>query len=760
MDLLLSSIMNFQSTNEIDIPALLGPRFNRVNVFYSTPEYYTQQKFAEMERQKKTPEPIQWQTKQDDFFPYSDCENCFWSGYFTSRANFKRLERVASAILMAVRQIDAYPLVDNTTLDDCPCRDSYEELEDAMGVVQHHDAVSGTAMQHVADDYSKRVQAGINQASRMAVRKLRKILLQNASLQSEDLSDLRYCQLLNETKCPVSEEATKDMDRDVYVVVYNPQSSERSTIVRLPVAVNNATYTVQKVATPSMPSQIVKSQVPTLDCHCDKHVLYFDTGLLPAVGASVYKVSRTSNFSTKSLTQEREVQDEVLGTTMKQRLLVDDDSASNNNDQDDVVYTNTILTVTFDKSTGALKHTSTNGVEVNISQSWGYYTSFDSTFDKSEVPAPRATQNSGAYVFRPSVPDQALQIIRPSKGKAQFAYTNVGLEVHMSYEVPWIRQVTRILQGQPYIEVEYEVGPIPIDDGRGKEIVTRISTPLQNNAIFYTDSNGRQFMKRQRNFRPTWNVDVYEPIAGNYYPVNTAMYLEDSQAALCIAVDRSQGGGSILDGSLELMVHRRTLADDARGVGEPLNETSGGITPYPNPIRVGPGIVVRGTHRILVGKGHSGASLARSMMDSVFTAPLIFVGSASKQLAPTFKQPSYSGLLKALPPNVLLITYKRLKNRETPTFLIRLGHQYADGEDKLLSSKVRLCLKSLVRGWHIESIEEKTLVGNEKKSDSMSRKLNWSNRNNESSPVSLLDGKLILNPMEIRTFEIGVSLTK
>ena len=39
---------------------------------------------------------------------------------------------------------------------------------------------------------------------------------------------------------------------------------------------------------------------------------------------------------------------------------------------------------------------------------------------------------------------------------------------------------------------------------------------------------------------------------------------------------------SLADGEVELMVHRRLLYDDSRGVGEPLNETQG-ITPYPNP---------------------------------------------------------------------------------------------------------------------------------------------------------------------------------
>ena len=35
---------------------------------------------------------------------------------------------------------------------------------EAMGVVQHHDAVSGTEKQHVADDYALRLAQGIDSA--------------------------------------------------------------------------------------------------------------------------------------------------------------------------------------------------------------------------------------------------------------------------------------------------------------------------------------------------------------------------------------------------------------------------------------------------------------------------------------------------------------------------------------------------------------------------------------------------------------------
>lgn len=41
-----------------------------------------------------------------------------------------------------------------------------------------------------------------------------------------------------------------------------------------------------------------------------------------------------------------------------------------------------------------------------------------------------------------------------------------------------------------------QVGPIPIDNGIGKELVTQIQTDIKSNKTFYTDSNGRDFLKR------------------------------------------------------------------------------------------------------------------------------------------------------------------------------------------------------------------------------------------------------------------------
>ncbi len=150
-------------------------------------------------------------------------------------------------------------------------------------------------------------------------------------------------------------------------------------------------------------------------------------------------------------------------------------------------------------------------------------------------------------------------------------------------------------------------------DGVGKEIITRVSTNLGSNQEFYTDANGRQTLKRKINYRPDYTYTVTEPLAANYYPVNSHIYLKDFAGnQLSLLVDRAQGGASQTDGQLEIMVHRRLLYDDAFGVGEPLNEMA-----------YGRGLVVRGTHYLIFSGKSDAARLTRSLGQELYKQPQI-----------------------------------------------------------------------------------------------------------------------------------------
>jgi len=277
----------------------------------------------------------------------------------------------------------------------------------------------------------------------------------------------------------------------------------------------------------------------------------------------------------------------------------------------------------------------------------------------------------------------------------------------------WATQTVRLYMGSPFIEVEYTVGPIPIDDGMGKEVISRWSTNMQSNGVFYTDANGRDKQKRVRNFRPSWNLTVTDPVSGNYYPVNSAIMVGDSKNQLTILTDRSMGGSSLRDGEVELMVQRRVLRDDGFGVGEPMNET---VSDYYGK-RVGPGITFRGTERVTFDTLANSPALHRTQQELLtFTPVLSFVPFTSS--VPDFTKQhksSFSGIQTVLPPQVHLLTLAddTFYSGGPDSILIRLAHKYEAGEDPVLSQPAVVDLETLFNGIKIQSCTEMSLSANQ-----------------------------------------------
>ena len=72
-------------------------------------------------------------------------------------------------------------------------------------------------------------------------------------------------------------------------------------------------------------------------------------------------------------------------------------------------------------------------------------------------------------------------------------------------------------------------------------MVLTYSSDLLSGRELFTDANGREMQRRLRNERPTWQLNVTEPIAGNYYPLTAAAYLRDQTRTLTVHTDRAQG---------------------------------------------------------------------------------------------------------------------------------------------------------------------------------------------------------------------------
>ncbi|KAF5181502.1 Alpha-mannosidase [Thalictrum thalictroides] len=697
----------------------------RVNALYSTPSIYTDVKYATKE---------QWPLKTDDFFPYADRVNAYWTGYFTSRPAIKHYVRMMSSYYLAARQLEFLKGRSNV-------RPNTDYLADALAIAQHHDAVSGTEKQHVANDYAKRLSIGYAEAEELVASSLA-CLVESTNKRScgNTVTKFEQCPLLNISYCPPSE-VDLPHGKNLVIVIYNSLGWQREDVVRIPV--NSKSVIVRDSSGKQIESQIlpmanasmglrnyyVKAYLGKSPSDTPKYWLAF-LASVPPLGFSTYIVSGTKPADISS----------TLSTTHI--------SQDNGNGTIEIGQGN--LKLIYAVNDGKLTQYINKRSSVNefVDQSYSFYSGYDGSEDTVNF------QASGAYIFRPNGS-------YPLKSERQVSFTvfrgPVLEEVHQQI-TPWIYQITRVYKGKEHVEVEFTVGPIPVDDGVGKEVATQITTTMKTNKTFYTDSNGRDFIKRIRDFRTDWDLQVNQPVAGNYYPgfdvgaCSEYLYMEDNKTELSVLVDRSVGGSSIADGQMELMLHRRLLFDDSRGVAEALNET----VCIDNKCQ---GLTIQGNFYLRIDPLGKGAKWRRSFGQEIYSPFLLAFSEQEGDKWSTSHLSTYSAMAPSysLPDNIAMITLQELEDGKV---LLRLAHLYEIGEDKDLSVIAKVELKKLFSERKINKVTEMNLSANQERAEMEKKRLVWRVEGGPREEVTAARGgtvdptKLVveLEPMEIRTF--------
>uniref|UniRef100_A0AAY5JWD1 Lysosomal alpha-mannosidase n=1 Tax=Esox lucius TaxID=8010 RepID=A0AAY5JWD1_ESOLU len=580
---------------------------SNIHVLYSTPSCYLQ------ELHRANLSCPYFPMRIDDFFPYADAAHDFWTGYFTSRPALKRYERISNSYLQVIcNQMEV--LGGPTSRNGSFGVGNSDTMKKAMAVAQHHDAVSGTEKQHVADDYARRLANGWTQCQ---------VLVSNTLAALSGSSAPRvYCEHLNISVCPLTESSTFDPE---VMWVFRRLCSTSLQVV----PVSQATVVVRR------------------DRGYAVNELLFQVRA-PPMGYSTYSVSLLQKGPPPASPFPRAPKD-IQNKVRAWRFLK----------------------VTFDPETGLLSSLSNLETQqtVRLSQNFYWYNASDGNNKDSK-------QMSGAYIFRPN---SSTTFIISKTAKIETVQNSVVQEVRQWFS-PWVSQVVRLYADSRVLELEWTVGPVPIGDNMGKEVITRFDTSINSSGIFYTDSNGREVLQRRKDYRPTWTLTQTEPVAGNYYPINSRAYIKDEKDQLTVVTDRSQGGGSIQDGSLEIMLHRRLLHDDVRGVGEPLNEAS---DLYPE------GLVVRGRLLLSLNPPAVAANTHRPLAQEVVLQPLITFTEGL--LPPNTSLPlDFSGLQTALPPAVHLLTVSQW---DPDLVLLRLEHQYEARDSKEHSQPVTVNLQ-------------------------------------------------------------------
>lgn len=711
-----------------------GSANGKYNVFYSSPSRWSQAALS-----AGTSFPL----RTDDLMPYADGAHSYWTGYYTSRAALKGYIRSMTGYQTVAR---AMQVLAGGASDLGPSNPLYL-LERALAVAQHHDAVAGTSKQHVAFDYAARLSRGQAAAD---------VYLAGALAQltgDGTVTAAAACHLANVSICPSTEAG-----QPTVLFIMSPSSQLSSAPVLIPVGLPTGVRswavldsTGQQVTAQFLPLSGVdlslRARYAVPNSNNVQWLAFVPTVPIPAQGYATYFLLPTPAEELAPLT----VHSTVVHVTAEQGkgcAVVRQGTKSRLGSKADCSgapssISNGRLTLTFDSTTGLLTSfaDSTTGINTAFTSSFQVYV--PNTGDSTNG------QKSGAYIFRPA--NQSSNSLSPSYALSILTGPVVSQASQVALGAAWASQVYRLWAGASDVEVEWTVGPIDVSNKAGLEVVSLYSAPSWATAgAWDTDSNCREWQHRVRNARPSWNFTSTEPIAQNYVPVNCAIRLTDSASGnvLTVVTDRSQGGASIQDGSVEIMLHRRMLNDDGRGVGEALNEP--GVD--------GQGLVVRGKHWVMISPAAGAAEAHRARMQTGLLGQGVMLLAPLSTPSPAAWLSKYkanaSAVSAALPPNVHLVT---LHSQGPKAVLVRLAHLSEVGEGAL-AGNATVALASLLAGQTITAAVELTLVASKPLADV--------------TPVSyLIDGQstpitlpvlppqpagqslqVTLAPMQIRTF--------
>ena len=131
---------------------------------------------------------------------------------------------------------------------------------------------------------------------------------------------------------------------------------------------------------------------------------------------------------------------------------------------------------------------------------------------------------SGVYLFSPKETSHKLLESYSSPSTCEVFIGDIVVQVLINWSDQVFTKLT-IFNDVSNVKIETLITKPP--SRKGEEIVLIVDTDIKNSGTFYTDSNGMEMHKRELNKRENWRWSADEQISGNYYPITSAMYVED-----------------------------------------------------------------------------------------------------------------------------------------------------------------------------------------------------------------------------------------
>jgi hypothetical protein len=158
-------------------------------------------------------------------------KDSFWTGYYTSRSNSK----------LKIREFSSYNYLTNTlysldrfkfnpsNLVNLTAESEWSfKLAGEVGLLQHHDTITGTSYQYVADDYIYQIDNHTLNNSQLFIPKM----LDLTSQQGLSFNSLSYCMhsLNKRYLCPGGAPSFTKQGDELYLSVYNPYHEDQEFV--------------------------------------------------------------------------------------------------------------------------------------------------------------------------------------------------------------------------------------------------------------------------------------------------------------------------------------------------------------------------------------------------------------------------------------------------------------------------------------------------------------------------------------------------
>lgn len=217
------------------------------------------------------------------------------------------------------------------------------------------------------------------------------------------------------------------------------------------------------------------------------------------------------------------------------------------NSVDNIILENSYMKLWFSGTSGLLEkiNTKEDGKNHQMKVEFAWYGT-TSNRDKS-----------GAYLFLPD--GDAKPYIFTDPPTVRVAHGKIFSEVVCFFH--HVTHTMRLYNVQGLEGQSLEVSNIV--DIRGeynRELAMRISSDINSRNRFYVDLNGYQIQPRLTMSKL--------PLQANIYPMTTMAYIQDSGVRLTLHSAQSLGVASLKNGQLEVIMDRRLMQDDNRGLGQ------------------------------------------------------------------------------------------------------------------------------------------------------------------------------------------------